>query len=113
MQVALFQRIRWEAKRHPDLELVYAVPNAGERHIFVAQRMKAAGLKAGVLDIHWPVASRGFYGLWMELKVGKNKPTDQQLMWIERLKKAGHCVRVVYDDWQLAWDLMVWYGELN
>jgi len=63
--------------------------------------------------VHWPVARRGYIGLWMELKIGKNKPTDKQKLWLARLKETGHYVEVVYDDWLAAWNLMVWYGEFN
>lgn len=58
--------------------------------------MKAEGLKAGVPDLHLPVARCGFIGLWIEMKVGKNKPTDKQGRWSELLRAQGHRVVVCY-----------------
>lgn len=100
-QSALFE---WAARlegRAPELALLYAIPNGGHRHPAVAARMKAEGVKAGVPDIHLPIARMGYNGLYIELKVGRNKPTARQIAWHVALKAHGHCVDVSYS-WQEA-----------
>src|SRR5262245_46077094 len=77
-QVALF---KWAARnqgREPLLCLLFAIPNGGKRDKVTAARLKAEGVKAGVPDICLPVARMGYYGFWIEMKVGKNKTTDDQ-----------------------------------
>ncbi len=43
-----------------------------------------------------PVAKHGYHGLYIELKVGKNKPTVAQEAWIALLNRNGYLARVVY-----------------
>ena len=61
------------------------VPNEGKRHRITATIMKAMGLIPGALD-YWFVSSGG--GCLIELKIGANKPTDNQICfmaWCDRL----------------------------
>jgi hypothetical protein len=37
-----------------------------------------------------------FNGLYIEMKAGKNKPTESQKWWLDKLKKYGHKVAVCY-----------------
>lgn len=88
------QRIfRWAALQWqwPELKLMYHVPNEGAGGNYGRlQKLLSEGLKPGVPDIHLPVSKGGYHGLWIELKVGYNKPTVQQLKWIEELNEQGH-----------------------
>lgn len=52
--------------------------------------MRSEGLKSGVPDLCLPVARSGYHGLYIELKAGKNKPTDNQLAWLEVLEAQGY-----------------------
>ena len=54
------------------------------------------GVKAGVPDLCLPVPMNGFAGLYIEMKYGKNKPTDHQKEWIKALKEQGYKVTVCY-----------------
>jgi len=92
-QVALFQ---WAANI-PELETMYATPNAGKRPGSQGAWMVAEGLKKGVPDIHLPVARGGYHSLWIELKHGKNKTTKEQEWWLERLNALGHLAVVAYE----------------
>jgi hypothetical protein len=82
--------------QHPEIALLYAIPNGGHRHVAVAARLKAEGVKAGVPDLHLPVARGRWHGLYLELKVGRNKPTPEQAQWHERLRAQGYAVVVCY-----------------
>lgn len=95
-QVALFQWATFEANRVPELDLLYAIPNGGARHIATATKLKAEGVKRGVLDIHLPVPKKPYHGLWIEMKYGWNQPTKEQKWWIKNLVKLGHRVDICY-----------------
>jgi hypothetical protein len=76
----------------PLTEWLYAVPNGGKRNAREAARLKAQGVKSGVNDLVLPIASGGFGGLYIELKVGKNTLTDSQLDFHQRAREGGQCV---------------------
>ena len=98
-QVALFQWAAMSLQAHPELDLMYAIPNAARRSPRQGAWMKAEGMKAGVPDVHLPVARGPYIGLWIELKAGNNKPTQQQALRIAALREAGHRCEICY-----SWD---------
>ncbi len=95
-QAALFDWAAAMAGEHPELDMLYANPNGGHRHISVAVAMKAEGQKAGIPDICLPVARGRWHALYIELKVKPNRPTSEQLAWIERLRHYGNSAVVCY-----------------
>ena len=95
-QQAVFEWAEWNINCYPDLEWMYAIPNGGLRHKAVAAKLKAEGVKSGVSDIHLPVPKGRYIGLWIELKVGKNKPTEKQLRFQEQMREYGHYACVCY-----------------
>tara|TARA_Y100000593_G_scaffold74079_1_gene136177 strand:- start:24 stop:395 length:372 start_codon:yes stop_codon:yes gene_type:complete len=95
-QVALFNWAKRMESRHPQLALMFAIPNGGKRHIGTAKKLKASGAKAGVPDIFLPVPHGEKHGLWIELKVGKNKATTAQKMWLSNLASEGYETAVCY-----------------
>lgn len=95
-QIFLFQ---WEGlarQKYPEIKLLFHVPNGGKRDAREAVSLKKQGVKAGVPDLVLPVARGGHFGLYVELKVGRNKPSALQLEWIEDLKVQGYFVKVCY-----------------
>lgn len=99
-QAAIFEWAQLLESRHPELSLLFAVPNgaklpwrknkAGQRYSPEAIRLKQEGLRPGVPDMCLPVARRGYYGLFIELKTGRNKPSDYQTWWLDRLAEQGY-----------------------
>ena len=75
---------------------VFAIPNGGSRHPIEAARLKASGVKAGVPDLCIPVPNSKYHSLYIEMKYGKNKTSQTQDEWIERLRQLGHKVCVCY-----------------
>jgi hypothetical protein len=108
IQVAFFEAVRLNTPRYPELALMYAIPNGGHRDVRVAVKLKAEGVKAGVLDVHLPVARGGYIGLWIEFKFGKNKPSPEQQVFMQALVEQGHCVWICYD-WPIAWEIVEGY----
>lgn len=89
-QVALFRWAKLAQNAYPELKWMFAIPNGGRRHIAVAVKLKAEGVKAGVPDVCLPVPRKGFGGLYIELKAGKNKPTPNQIEWQGGLSQFGN-----------------------
>lgn len=99
-QVRLFNWARDNEEEYPELRNMFAIPNGGARHLFVAKKLKAEGVKAGVLDIFLATprdqGMEKYNGLFIELKYGNNKPSKYQKEWITRLTRAGYQCEVCY-----------------
>ena len=86
-QVALFKWASLQTVAYPELQWLFAVPNSARRSPRQGAWMKAEGLKSGVWDIFLPAVrrnndnpiSRSTAGLFIEMKVGKNKLTPEQI----------------------------------
>lgn len=95
-QKAVMQWAQHREEMIPELKNLFAVPNGGARHIVVAKRMKAEGVKRGVPDLFLAIPRKPFHGLFLEMKVDGNKTSAQQDDWILRLRAAGYRVEVCY-----------------
>ena len=95
-QITIFKWAAMQQNIYPELALLHHVPNGGQRNKVTAARLKAAGVKSGVPDICLPVPKDEFHGLYIELKYGKNKPSENQKKWIEQLNKQGYKAKVCY-----------------
>ena len=80
--------INWFRFQYPKY-LIYAIPNGGQRNKIVATKLKAEGVLAGVPDLHIPVAKQGFHGLYIEMKAGRNKPSENQITIMEKFRNEG------------------------
>ncbi len=90
------------------LRWMYAIPNGGKRNIREATRLKQQGLKAGVWDIHLPVVTMEYPGLYIEMKAGKNKLTELQSEFGQHLNQQGYAHHVCYS-WIDAKDIIIEY----
>lgn len=93
-QIILFQWAERETGIIPELALMYHVPNEGKRSN--GGILKAAGLKKGVPDVCLPVPSGGFHALYIELKFGRNKTSEEQDAYMELLRQQGNETAVCY-----------------
>lgn len=99
-QIALTRWIDTLIPQIPMLANYFAIPNGGGRPAQIsakgvrfsveAAKLKASGVRAGVPDISvaWPAG--GKHGLYVELKVGKNRPSAEQFEWMAKLTRAGY-----------------------
>lgn len=108
-QVALFAWAAMNVGKHPALAYMFAIPNGGLRDVRTATNLKAEGVKAGVPDIFLPWVIQ-YAGLFIEMKVGKNKPTKEQTNFIDYAMSAGYYCDVCYS-WEEARDKIVNYLE--
>ncbi len=95
-QETVIQWCGWHEGKHPELKLIYHVPNGGSRNTIEAANLKRQGVKAGVPDLCLPVPKNGFHGLYIEMKYGKNKTTEKQKEWLESLRGQGYYTAVCY-----------------
>jgi hypothetical protein len=100
-QAALFEWAAWNQGKSAALNMLYAVPNGGKRDKRTAAMLKAEGVKPGIPDVFLPVARQGFHGCYVEMKIGRNKPTAEQVAWLAALQAEGYHTCVAYD-WQAA-----------
>ena len=104
-QTTLFRWALFARPRYPELALLFAIPNGGERHKAVAARMKAEGVRAGVPDLCLPVARAGFHGLYLELKTTAGRPSKAQRQWLQALALEGYRAEVC-KGWLAAKDVI-------
>lgn len=82
---------------HPELRMLYHIPNEGKRSRKTGARMRAEGLKKGVPDLCLPVARCGKHGLYIELKRSKGgRLSEAQSDWLDRLMAEGYGVAVCH-----------------
>lgn len=101
--------------KYPELALMFAIPNGGERNKVTAARLKAEGVKAGVPDIFLPVArcvggEYSHFGLFIEMKKSKGVLSDAQDDWHGKLLRQGYMVNVCFG-WQEAVNAIIDYLE--
>jgi VRR-NUC domain len=101
-QVAVFAWAATQLKRHPELALMFAIPNAGKRHVAYAVKLRDEGLKAGIPDIFLPVPHYlcdfnrfDYHGLWIEMKRKRGGVVSpEQKWWHQQLTENGYRVVV-------------------
>lgn len=99
-QKALFCWAAQNRDRYPELEFLFAIPNGGLRSKITAARMKAEGVRKGVPDVMLPIPigsdGQGYAGLFIEMKVGRNVPSDEQNKWHMFLARHAYRIELCY-----------------
>ena len=99
---ALFDWAGWAAGQHPELNLLFHIPNGGSRNKIEAHNLRLQGVRPGVPDICLPVPRPPYHGLYIELKRRKGgKVSDEQRAWIYCLNRYGYRA-VVCKGWDEA-----------
>ena len=83
-------------KKYPELKMLMHVPNEGKRSPRYGAELKRLGLQAGFPDLALFVPRNGKAALFIEMKVGRNKCTENQKKWIRKLLEQGYEVKVCY-----------------
>jgi hypothetical protein len=116
-QAALFELAGMYRERHPELAMLFAIPNGAKlpyvgkgkrRYSPEAVRLKREGLQPGVPDMCLAVARGGYHGLFIELKFGSNKPRENQVQWLDRLQEQGYCAVACWGAGE-AWETICEY----
>ena len=93
-QATIFEWASLMERSMPELALLFHIPNGGKRDARTAAILKRSGVKKGVPDLCLPIPRNGYHGLWIELKVGQNKPTFDQKRWLNELNRQGYLAKV-------------------
>lgn len=92
-QKALITWANLQAGKHPELHLLYAIPNGGARSQATAGKLKAEGVKPGVPDLCLPAPRGNYHGLYIEMKRAQgSKTSPTQKWWHIMLIALGHHV---------------------
>ena len=90
-QMLLFEWAEYATVTHPELALMYHVPNGGHRNAVEAHNLRLQGVRAGVPDICLPVPRGGYGALYVELKRRRGgRVSEDQRNWIDALNRAGN-----------------------
>lgn len=105
IQKQIFEWSNLNIKKYPELKLLNASLNGVKlTSKLSAKRAKQSGMKKGFPDLFLPIAKKGFYGLFIELKRDENKAlkikkgilSKEQKQWIDDLNKQGYLAIVCY-----------------
>ena len=80
----------------PELRWLFHIPNGGRRDIAEAAHLKRMGVKSGVSDLFLPCSRMGYHGLFIEMKYGDNKLSDNQKAFFEAMRGNGYKCEVAY-----------------
>jgi hypothetical protein len=111
MQVRFFHVVGIASNRYPRLKFIHAIPNGGKRHVRVAMKMKAEGVKRGVADVFVPlIGYGGQHGLYLEFKAGKNDLTPEQQEFRDFVEREGFVYRCCYSTEEAIFELEKYLG---
>ena len=106
--------IQWALRAQdefPALKWLHHIPNGGSRAKAEAVKFKQMGVKAGVSDLSLPYPCGCYHGMYIEMKYGKNKPTDEQLEFLICMKETGYFVCICYS-FEAAQEILIKYLQL-
>lgn len=89
--------VRWARAWLPaDMSnLLFAIPNGGQRNVLVAKKLKAEGVVSGVPDLFFAHSRLGFHGLFIEMKRKKGGSLSKsQRDMIDTLQDSGYACAV-------------------
>ncbi len=90
IQAGLFKWAKLASARHPELALLFAIPNGGARDPITGAMLKAEGVKRGVPDLCLPAAAGPFHGLFLEMKTASGRLSPEQQQWQQQLRAQGY-----------------------
>lgn len=68
------------------IDFLIKIHNEGRKSLFEAIRDKSLGIKAGVSDLFLAFPSRGYHGMWVEVKSDKGKLSKLQKNWFDKMQ---------------------------
>jgi hypothetical protein len=87
----------WLRAQHPQIALhTLHIGNERKATYYAGYIMKRMGVLKGASDLFMAWPSRGFHGLFVEVKSRIGKPTPDQTAFIERMNSVGYYACVCY-----------------
>jgi hypothetical protein len=115
-QISFFDFIPVLQTQHPDmaesLGWIHASMNgAWMKNTKMAMIAMREGLRPGILDIFWAYNNGEYPGIYIEMKYGRNKMTDNQKNYTNWVVGQKYLVKVCYN-WQEAVEVICAYASL-
>lgn len=85
----------WMRIMHPDIPFMH-IANERKCSWQYGELLKRMGVRPGVADLFFPLFNRTCNGLFIELKVGKNKITSHQLQFLHDMRGVGYMAECCY-----------------
>ncbi len=95
-QRVLIQWAKRMEKQFPDLKYLHCSLNGVHLTVIQASCAKQQGMLAGVPDLFLPTKRDCYSGIFIEMKFGKNKPTQAQQDFLEYVTTQGFYAVVCY-----------------
>lgn len=96
-QIDHINLVNWFNHTFPELsDDFHHVANERVCSVQQGRTLKRMGVKKGVADFFLAIPINGKAGFWLELKVGKNKPTKEQMDFLARKAVRGYEALVVW-----------------
>ncbi len=89
--------------QYPELKWLHSslngivLPSLPATRYRIINHMKSAGMKKGIPDLFLPVARKGYNGLFIEMKVGKNKLTAEQKEFMDFVTAEKYLFKICYN----------------
>ena len=87
---------RANERNYPYLWMLHSSLNGVKMTKAQAGRAIAQGMLSGVPDLFLPVPKNGYHGLFIEMKYGSNKVTENQEKFLQNAANVGYAVSVCY-----------------
>lgn len=88
--------IKWFRFSFPQFKMMlFAIPNGGHRNIITAARLKREGVISGIPDMFLSIPRNGFHGMYIEMKHGNNKLTENQDRFFQSAIKHNYKCQVI------------------
>ena len=87
---------RANENNYPYLWMLHSSLNGVKMTKAQAGRAIAQGMLSGVPDLFLPVPKNGYHGLFIEMKYGSNKVTENQEKFLQNAANVGYAISVCY-----------------
>ena len=104
MMEGTYPELRW---LHSSLNGIM-IPAPLRIRVAIIRHMKNEGMKVGIPDLFLPVARQSYHGLYVEMKIGNNKPSDKQKEFMAFAEEQGYLDKVCYSADE-AIEALQWY----
>lgn len=96
-QIDHINLVNWFNFNYPQYESDFLhIANERQCSVMQGRLLKKMGVKKGIPDFFLAVPKDGKGGLWIELKVGTNKPTPEQKEFLSRMVTNGYTAVCVW-----------------
>lgn len=94
LQSECFKWFRYSYPRYR--KLFFAIPNGGSRNKLEAKNLKLQGVVPGVVDTYLAVPRKGYHGMYIEFKYGKNDLSEDQEDFLKQVSEQGYATATVW-----------------